>query len=378
MADSTLIMNTTNLNSVCSNFKSKVSSIDLGGIDVTSMFEPFTSVGVLTSYVPSLKDALKTITDNCNSLIGILQNLVDTQQNIDDNGAQNGNSGYFTDYGGNNSYGNSGGNSGGYSGGYSGGSSSNVNNGNSTIGIKNPSVEDPITTLQTDPGFMQSLISIASTSPTALTSADRASYLKDLLKIKNQNNQNTVSIIDSVDPTVLQTYLKSIINGELPITNVAQSVTFDILERIAKERNINLTELITAENVNDIRQKVEELSQEYLTIFNSNNLQTDLLNIYDGATSPEMSDDFISSIRTAIDIIAINKDITAEELLGNEANASYLKEEIGKVTEALSQIRLMGTKSNAEFVDSLTKLFGESQVIVTPNGDVQVNEEAQS
>ncbi len=378
MADSTLIMNTTNLNSVCSNFKSKVSSIDLGGIDVTSMFEPFTSVGVLTSYVPSLKDALKTITDNCNSLIGILQNLVDTQQNIDDNGAQNGNSGYFTDYGGNNSYGNSGGNSGGYSGGYSGGSSSNVNNGNSTIGIKNPSVEDPITTLQTDPGFMQSLISIASTSPTALTSADRASYLKDLLKIKNQNNQNTVSIIDSVDPTVLQTYLKSIINGELPITNVAQSVTFDILERIAKERNINLTELITAENVNDIRQKVEELSQEYLTIFNSNNLQTDLLNIYDGATSPEMSDDFISSIRTAIDIIAINKDITAEELLGNEANASYLKEELGKVTEALSQIRLMGTKSNAEFVDSLTKLFGESQVIVTPNGDVQVNEEAQS
>ena len=56
--DNTLMLNTSGMNTACSNFKSKVSSIDLTGTDVTSLFEPFTSVGVLTSYVSSLKSAL--------------------------------------------------------------------------------------------------------------------------------------------------------------------------------------------------------------------------------------------------------------------------------------------------------------------------------
>lgn len=367
MADSTLVLNTTNMSTVCSNYKSKVSSIDLASVDVTSMFEPFTSVGVLTSYVPSLKEALQSITDNCTSLISILENLVATQSTIDQGTESGAGTNYFSDYGG--SSGSSSGSSGSSGGGGSysssgGGQTTSTDNGQSTISINNPTVEQPTTSLATDSGFMQSLISIASTSPTALTSEDRASYLKELLKIKNQNNSQVLEVIESIDPTTLQTYLKSILNGELPITNVAQSVTFDILESIAKERNIELTELITTENVDDIRQKVEEMSDEYMTLFSSNNLSTELLSIYDGVAEGK-TDSFISSVRTAVDMIAINKDISSESLLAEEQYEPYLKEEIGKVTEALSEIRLMSTKSNSEFVEALTTLFSENAEVFT-------------
>ena len=369
MADSTLVLNTTNMSTVCSNYKSKVSSIDLASVDVTSMFEPFTSVGVLTSYVPSLKEALQSITDNCTSLISILENLVATQSTIDQGTESGAGTNYFSDYGGSSGSGGYSGSSGSSGGGgnYSssgGGQTTSTNNGQSTISINNPTVEQPTTSLATDSGFMQSLISIASTSPTALTSEDRASYLKELLKIKNQNNSQVLEVIESMDPTTLQTYLKSILNGELPITNVAQSVTFDILESIAKERNIELTELITTENVDDIRQKVEEMSDEYMTLFSSNNLSTELLSIYDGVAEGK-TDSFISSVRTAVDMIAINKDISSESLLAEEQYEPYLKEEIGKVTEALSEIRLMSTKSNSEFVEALTTLFSENAEVFT-------------
>ena len=370
MADSTLVLNTTNMSTVCSNYKSKVSSIDLASVDVTSMFEPFTSVGVLTSYVPSLKEALQSITDNCTSLISILENLVATQSTIDQGTESGAGTNYFSDYGGSSSsggYSGSSGSSGGGGSSYSssgGGQTTSTDNGQSTISINNPTVEQPTTSLATDSGFMQSLISIASTSPTALTSEDRASYLKELLKIKNQNNSQVLEVIESIDPTTLQTYLKSILNGELPITNVAQSVTFDILESIAKERNIELTELITTENVDDIRQKVEEMSDEYMTLFSSNNLSTELLSIYDGVAEGK-TDSFISSVRTAVDMIAINKDISSESLLAEEQYEPYLKEEIGKVTEALSEIRLMSTKSNSEFVEALTTLFSENAEVFT-------------
>ena len=367
MADSTLVLNTTNMSTVCSNYKSKVSSIDLASVDVTSMFEPFTSVGVLTSYVPSLKEALQSITDNCTSLISILENLVATQSTIDQGTESGAGTNYFSDYSG--SSGGSSGSSGSSGGGYSssgGGQSTSTDNGQSTISINNPTVQEPTTTLSTDSGFMQSLISIATTSPTALTSEDRASYLKELLKIKNQNNEEVLEVIESLDPTTLQTYLKSILNGELPITNVAQSVTFDILESIAKERNIELTELVTTENVDDIRQKVEEMSEEYMTLFSSNNLNTELLSIYDGVAEGK-TDSFISSVRTAVDMIAINKDISSESLLTEDQYEPYLKEEIGKVTEALSEIRLMSTKSNSEFVEALTTLFSENAEVFTEN-----------
>ena len=357
---SEMVLNTTGVNSVCSTYKSKISSVDLGSIDVSSAFEPFTSLGILTSYVPSLKEALSSIQSNCNSLCSILENLVSTQSAIDTSGQSAADTGYFNDYGG------SSGGGGGYSGSSSGGGqSTSANNGNQTVGVSSPDVEQSVQQLATDDGFMQSLLSIATTSPTAITSEERASYLKELLKIKNQNNDSVTEVIDSLEPEVLQQYLQKILNGELPITDISQSVTFDILEQIAKENNVELTDLFNGDNLTDLREKVSAMADEYLTLFNSNDLKTDLLQVYDGTKTDTYSDDFTTSIRTTLDIIALNKDTTTEEMLTSNTYDSYFNEQISSVISALNEVKAVCTKSDSEFITALGSLLDENNELFT-------------
>ena len=359
---SEMVINTTGVTSVCSTYKSAISSADLASIDVTSAFEPFTSVGVLTSYVPSLKEALASINDNCNSLCSILENLANTQQGIDDSGKQKTDTGYFNDYGGNNYRGS---NRSGSSNSSGGQQDTSVDNKNQEVGVNAPDVEQSLQQLATDEGFMQALLSIASTSPSAITSEERASYLKELLKIKNQNNQSVVDVIDSLDPSVLQQYLQKILNGELPITDVSQSVTFDILEQIAKENGCELVDLFKGSDLSDHKTKVQSLADEYLTLFNSNNLKTDLLAVYDGTETDKYSDEFTTSIRTTLDIIALNKDTTSEELLSNAEYDTYLKEQVSSVVAALNEIKAVCTKSDSEFVTGLGKILDENNELFT-------------
>ncbi len=288
--DNTLMLNTSGMNTACSNFKSKVSSIDLTGTDVASLFEPFTSVGVLTSYVSSLKSALASINDNCNSLIGIMKNLVETQRVIDQGTENMGETDYFKEYSGGS----------GRRGSSSGGKqSTGTNNGNSTIDINDSTAEDP--------------------------------------SVRLENGLNEI-----------ETYFKSILNGETKITDVAESVTFDILERIIKEKNIELRELITSENNDEINKYVEEISREYLKLFESKNLRADLFAIYNGDITNTISDDFMSSIRNVIDIMADNKGVTVETLLTDDQYESYVKEEISRASAAVSEVKTLITSGIKE------------------------------
>ena len=354
-------IDTSSVSSICSSYKSKISSIDLGGIDVAGAFEPLTSVGVLTSYVPSLKEALSSITENCSSICSLLENLVSTQTAIDNNAASAADTGSFGNYG--NYSGSTGGSYGGSTGGStsSGGQqSTTVDSGQQTISIDAPSDDTQLQQLTTDDGFMQSLLSIAKTTPTAITSEERASFLKELLKIKNQKSTGTLEIIESTDPDVLQAYLKKILNGELPITDISQSITFDILEQIAKEKNIELSELITTDNMEDIKAKVQEMADEYITLFSSNDLTTELLSVYDGASLDKYSEEFTTSIRTALDMIALNKDITSETLLSDDQYSGYLNEQLTKVIGDLNEVKAVATQGNDAFVSTITKLISEN------------------
>ncbi len=355
---STMSINTTEINNICSEFNSKVSSIDLGSIDVAGAFEPLTSQGILTSYVSSLKDALTSISDNCKNISSILSNLASTQEGIDDAGKNGAGTTYFgNDTGSGNNNGNRSGNS---NGGGGGNHSTGANNGNSNVGVESGSGsnnESQLSEIATTTA-LETLLSILSTSPTAITSEERASYLKELLKLKLQgSNEELAEVIESMDPTELQAYLKKIYNGELVINDATVSVTYDILERISKETNIELTELVSEEKIDTIREKVEAMSQEYITLFNSNNLQADLQAIYDGTGVEGKDEDFVSSVRTIVDIIAINEETTGDQLLLEAGNVDTLKTEIGKVTESLGQLRIMSAGSNDEFISALNNIF---------------------
>lgn len=352
---STMSINTTEINNICSEFNSKVSSIDLGSIDVAGAFEPLTSQGILTSYVSSLKDALTSISENCTNISSILSNLASTQEGIDDAGKKNADTTYFG-----NDTGNGNGNGNGNGSSTSGSHSTGTNNGNSSVGVQSgegSNSQSELNEIATTTA-LETLLSILSTSPTAITSEERASYLKELLKLKLQgSNAELAEVIESMDPTELQAYLKKIYNGELVINDATVSVTYDILERISKETNIELTELVSEENIDTIREKVEEMSQEYITLFNSNNLQQDLQSIYDGTGVEGKDEDFVSSVRTIIDVIAINEETTGDQLLLEAGNVDTLKTEIGKVTESLGQLRIMSAGSNDEFISALNNIF---------------------
>lgn len=352
---STMSINTTEINNICSEFNSKVSSIDLGSIDVAGAFEPLTSQGILTSYVSSLKDALTSISENCTNISSILSNLASTQEGIDDAGKKNADTTYFG-----NDTGNGNGNGNGNGSSTSGNHSTGTNNGNSSVGVQSgegSNSQSELNEIATTTA-LETLLSILSTSPTAITSEERASYLKELLKLKLQgSNAELAEVIESMDPTELQAYLKKIYNGELVINDATVSVTYDILERISKETNIELTELVSEENIDTIREKVEEMSQEYITLFNSNNLQQDLQSIYDGTGVEGKDEDFVSSVRTIIDVIAINEETTGDQLLLEAGNVDTLKTEIGKVTESLGQLRIMSAGSNDEFISALNNIF---------------------
>lgn len=350
---STMQINTTEMKNICSTFNSKVSSIDLGSVDVAGSFEPFTSQGILTGYVSSLKDALTSISENCTNISSILNNLASTQEEIDNNGKDAADSNLF----GNNSNGN---NTGGRTGGGGGGThSTGTDNGGSTVGLTSGSTETSELSSIASTSALESLLSILSTSPSTVTSEDRASYLKELLKLKLQasDDEELAEIIEAMDPTVLQQYLNQIYNGELAINDATVSVTYDILERISKEVNIELKNLLTEDNMDTIREKVEALSQDYINLFNSNDLRTELQQIYDGTNIEGKDDKFVSSVRTVVDLIAVNQNTTGDALLLEDSNTETLKTEIGKVTESLGQLRIMSTQSNEDFLKALENIF---------------------
>ena len=364
-------INTTEMKQICSDFNSKVSSVDLPSIDVAGAFEPFTSQGILTGYVSSLKDALASISENCTNISSILNNLADTQEEIDNSGKDGADSGLFTTSGGGGGGGSSSGGGGGnYS--YGGNQSTGTNNGNSTVGefSQGETSTSELSSIGSSTA-LESLLSILTTSPSTITSEERASYLKELLTLKTQETDPELSEqIAEMDPQVLQTYLNQIYNGELVINDATVSVTYDILERIAEEYNIELKQLLTSEdNMDTIRNKVESMSQEYIELFNSNDLNTELKNIYDGTNIENKDESFVSSVRTVIDLIAINKGTTGDALLLESSNADTIKTEIGKVAESLGQLRIMSTKSNSEFLTALNNIFtGDEVETTTTNG----------
>jgi len=119
----------------------------------------------------------------------------------------------------------------------------------------------------------------------ATISNDSYTVQKELLKLLNNSNINTVELYDN---TIL--------------------VAKDYLSSIAKENSITLEELILDEKYNKI-------------LINS------VKNLYDGNISQKynVSAEVINSVRTTVDNIAKNNNVTAEEVITNSKYLSKLK-----------------------------------------------------
>ena len=61
LSDTTITVDADAIDDICNNWNNKVASVDLGSIDVDSSFSALVGCEIATKYVPSLKNALSTI-----------------------------------------------------------------------------------------------------------------------------------------------------------------------------------------------------------------------------------------------------------------------------------------------------------------------------
>ncbi len=328
----TLKIDTTEVKNFCNNFNSKMTTIDLGSLDISNAFEPFTSQGILTDYVNNLKKALSTITEKSTSITTVLTKFADTQENIDNAGKRVADANSFSQEtnptGDRNNY-----NSYNYN-----SQETSVNNGNSEIGINskhklmemNHTTESLVT--------FKNLSSLLEKDISGATEEEKEAYQNELSKLK------------------IQVLLTKIDKKETKLDQAEECVTYDVLKQISEELNIELIDILGNQNIEDVKTKVENISQEYINIFNSNNLSVDLKNIYEGNNTTIQDQDFIYSIKNMVDLIAKKENISVEDLLQSQNN-ELLMQNIGIVKQSLEKLKTTSTSSNKEFIDTLKNIF---------------------
>ena len=323
-----LKIDTTEVKNLCNTFNGVLASADLGNIDLASAFEPFTSLGILTDYVSSLKSAMSTITTSCANISNELHNLANAQENVDYLGRRAADTGIFNNYDGVDGNG--------YDSSYGSDYGTAVDNGNSYIASHTGNNINNVFDSKYSISF-EDLLSLMKDQPSGVSEEDKEAYLRELLKLKIQKHLENVNVgsVDSSDPV--------------------ERVTYDILVKTAGDMNIELKDILNKDNIDTVREKVNEISQEYITIFNSNDLVTDLQNIYNGVNIEGKDKTFVSTVKAVIDAIAKKENITEAELL-NVSNYALLKEEIGHISESISQLTNSGN-DNQSFLDSLKAIF---------------------
>ena len=83
LSDVNLEISPNDIKDVCSQWKSKLASIDLSSIDVESTFDSLVSVGVATSYIPSLKLALSKGEKSTLAAINMVNYAAEEQNGLD-------------------------------------------------------------------------------------------------------------------------------------------------------------------------------------------------------------------------------------------------------------------------------------------------------
>ena len=344
----TLKVNTAEIKSFCSTFNSKMASIDLGSLDVANAFEPFTSQGILTSYVSSLKEALSTITEKSASITTVLQQFADTQENIDSSGKVAARANTFNNNTNVNptSYGNRNGNN------YQSPNTS-ANNGNSFMSLNHG---DNLEAHNID---NNSLVSFENLS----TLLDR--------ELVGTSDEEFVSYLEELEKVKIQAYLTKLESNKITVEHADECITYDVLKAISEELNIQLVDILNKDNIEDVRDKVESLSQRYIDIFNSNNLNTDLKNIYDGNNVEEQDKEFVDSIKGALDVIALKSNMSVDELL-KEENEDKLKLEIDQVKVSIEKLK--SAQTNEEFITLLREIFNidiEKDIKIDTDTDIK-------
>lgn len=372
LSDVTIDIQVDNLKDICTSWNQSVTQVDLASVNVKQSFLALTDCDVAVSYIPSLENALSQIASLVTSVCEIIQTAGDEQAAIDDNFYTQ--TGTSTDSG----YNSSGSNGGGSNTNYGGGDSSSISSGggfvssNPTTSVDNSNLNVTINTDMIDTikgldfnsynNFMTSLASIVTDKvslTTYLSNSAYASVLKTSLLEAKSSPDSLKKIIADMDSNVLQATLYALMTDTTVVTDISKSVMYTYLEQLANQTNLSLTDMFkNQDSLVKIFTEFNEVSKVINNVILSDKMNQTLVDIYDGNSISGISSSNITLIRGFIDKIATNKNITAEALLTDSSNSSYLNQsfqEIGKAYKYIGSIGYTDLNTASSILNNIFK-----------------------
>ena len=370
LSDVTLELQPDSLSDVCKEWESKILSIDLSSIKVTSTYAPLTGEGVASSYIPSLETALTKAENTLLSISKTIKAAADQHNGVENPNGNNGNN-YYN--GGNGNYSN-------------GGSNNETPSGNDDYQFEIPKVITSTTTTTTKPTeeeeTPQKEITINTEFTSKISDLDTNSYIKFMTVIGTIANGNLLgyisdeklasklkkalldspnldsdlrTMVSSMDENEIQVTLQSILTDKDAIPDASKHIIYEYTEALSKDTNIDV--LKVSKEIQFYNQ-VDDLFNTVSSIIEKDNLQQNLFALYDGDVDAEISTESIDFIRVTVDYLANVNNVDYEELLTNKDYEDLLKNELEDLTKALSYFRTvntMGTEASQLLYDNIMK-----------------------
>lgn len=351
LSDVTLEVEPDNINDICSQWQSKILSIDLSSIDVASTFSPLTNAGVATAYIPSLQTAFAQAEAMILSVSNTIKAAAEEQAGVDQ---QYQNQDQVYNGGGNRYYG---------GGGSSGKSGSGKEETATEIAVPTippvkvdtevtePPVEvkinkdfvDKISKLDDESyiKFMTVLGTIANGNLLEyISDTNLASKLKKALLDSPNLDADLKKIISEMDENEVQVTLQAILTDDTMFSDTSKNIIYEYTQSLSSETNINV---LKATKDLQFFSQVDDIFNTVSTIIGKEDLQKNLLSIYDGDGTEALSTESIAFIKTTIDYLSTANNIEYEELLTNKEHENLLKTELNGLSKTLSYFRTVNT-----------------------------------
>lgn len=352
LSDVTLNIQVDSLTDICNSWKQTISLIDLSSFDIKSIYSPLNDCDIATQYIPSLNNAINKVSSLALSICDIIQDVVDHQLAIDSETNSNDTGNNNNDSINQNTT-----------------TSNNNNNNNNYVPMPSTSIDNSNVNLTINSNLINNINKLDYISFSALMTTlaelsksgislntyfnnnSYADILKETLINTNNISSDIRSIISEMDPNILQITLKSLFFDNNIITDVSKSVVYNYLESIASSKNTSVLSLLNSDYVVTFFNDIRDLSSCLNQVVGSNNINDNLLNIYDGNQIQNTSSNSISMIRSAIDILAKKNNINTEELLSNPSNRNYLTNEFSNMAKSISFINTLGSMDMNTFLE---------------------------
>ena len=185
-----LEINPTAIYAICSRYNEMINTLGADTGNVADDFRPLVSCGVLTSYIPDLKDTIDKVILAAKEMVSYIEYFAQEQENIDNNNYDDKNNG---------------------------GGSNNGGQDNKVLS------DQDIVSLFSSNDFLNSLVGIVKQYPNILSDSSMYDKLKELL-LKSNANEDIIKLLNGADSEIIQSTLLKIINGEIVIQGAEEII----------------------------------------------------------------------------------------------------------------------------------------------------------